>query len=169
MSVPAKPSTASRLYLAAIGLSLALMGGVFFWLMWRSFDRARHMQSWPEVRCVIIGTETEERRIDPNSPPEYRVNVTYGYEFNGQARTGDHMTWRGNPWTSKPDVIQGRLDAFKEGTSTTCRVDPENPDFSVLKPDTKAPGYSIWFPALFVVGGLGITIRAFTVGRKAIG
>ncbi|MBX3743394.1 MAG: DUF3592 domain-containing protein [Akkermansiaceae bacterium] len=166
MSASAKPSTAARLYLAAIGLSLALMGGVFFWLMWRSFDRARHMQSWPEVRCVIIESKAEERRIDPNSPAEYRVNVTYGYEFNGQARTGDHMTWRGNPWTSKPDVIQERLDAFKEGTSTTCRVDPQNPDFSVLKPDTKAPGYSIWFPALFVAGGLGITVRAFTAGRK---
>jgi hypothetical protein len=165
MSASAKPSAAARLYLAAIGLSLALMGGGFFWLMWRSFDRARHMQSWPEVRCVIIESKTEERRIDPSSPPEYRVSVTYGYEFNGKPRTGDHMTWRGNPWTSKPDVIQERLDAYKEGTSTTCRVNPENPDFSVLKPDTKAPGYSIWFPGLFVVGGLGITVRAFTVGR----
>ena len=39
-------------------------------------------------------------------------------------------------------------------------VNPSDPDFAVLKPDTKAAGYSIWFPLLFVVGGLGITVRA---------
>ncbi len=167
MPATPQPSAAGRLYLAAIGLSLALMGGIFFWLMWRSFDRALHMQSWPEVRCVIITSDIEERRIDPNSPSEFRVNVTYGYEFNGKPRTGDHMTWRGNPWTSKSDVIDERLAAFKPGTSITCRVDPNNPDFSVLKPDSRAPGYSLWFPALFIVGGLGITVRAITVkGRR---
>jgi hypothetical protein len=157
------PSAAGRWYLAAIGLALALMGGVFFWLMWRSFDRARVMQTWPEVPCEVITSEVEERRIDPNSPPEFRVNVTYGYEFAGKARTGDHMSWRGNPWTSKNDVVDDRLQAFKEGSRITCRVDPKNPDFSVLKPDSKAPGYSIWFPALFIVGGLGIAFRAATV------
>jgi hypothetical protein len=155
-------SLPGRLYLAGIGLSLAIMGGVFFWLMWRSFDRARHMQSWPEVRCVILSSEVEERRIDPNGAPEFKVNVTYGYEFGGEARTGDHLTWRGNPWTSKSNVVEERRAAFKPGTSTTCRVNPADPNFSVLKPDSKAPGYSIWFPALFIVGGLGITVRAFT-------
>jgi hypothetical protein len=44
---------------------------------------------------------------------------------------------------------------------TTCRVNPHDPDFAVLKPDSLAPGYSIWFPALFVIGGLGMTVRAF--------
>lgn len=160
MAPAPKRSLAGRLYLAGIGISLALAGGVFFWLMWRSFDRARHMQHWPEVKCVILASEVEERRIDPNGPPEFRVNISYGYEFAGEPRTGDHLTWRGNPWTSKPDVLDDRQNAFPVGTSTTCRVDPQNPDFSVLKPDSKAPGYSIWFPALFVVGGLGIAVRA---------
>lgn len=155
--------TAGRWYLGAIGLALAAMGAIFFWLMWRSFERARVMQTWPEVECQIISSEIEERRIDANSPPEFRVNVTYGYDYGGKARTGDHLTWRGNPWTSKNDVVDERMQAFREGSKTTCRVNPQNPDFSVLKPDSKAPGYSIWFPALFIVGGLGITIRAITV------
>jgi hypothetical protein len=160
--VPTTPkrSLAGRLYLAGIGLSLALMGSLFFWLMWRSYDRAQEMQHWPEARCVILSSEIEERRIDPNGPPEFRVNVSYGYEFGGEPRTGDHLTLRGNPWTSKRDVIEERLKEFPAGTSTKCRVDPENPEISVLKPDSKAPGYSIWFPALFVVGGLGIMVRA---------
>ncbi len=158
--------TAGRWYLAAIGLSLAAMGGIFFWLMWRSYERAREMQAWPEVECRILQSGIEERRIDPNSPAEFRVTVTYGYEYGGKARTGDHMTWRGNPWTSKSNVIDERIATFREGSQTTCRVNPRNPDFSVLKPDSKAPGYSIWFPALFIVGGLGIAVRAATVKPK---
>ena len=164
---PPKPSAAGRWYLAGIGLSLALMGAVFFWLMWRSFERAREMQAWPEVECVILSSEIEERRIDPNSPAEYRVDVTYGYNFAGKARTGDHSTLRGNPWTSKTDVVEEKVKQYPAGSRTTCRVNPANLDFSVLKPDSKAPGYSIWFPALFIVGGLGIVMRAATVrGEK---
>jgi hypothetical protein len=162
-------STAGRWYLAAIGLALAAMGSLFFFLMWRSFERAQAMHHWPEVECQILSSEIEERRVDPNSPPEFRVNVTYGYEFGGKARTGDHLTWRGNPWTSKSNVVDERSEAFREGTRTTCRVDPNNPDFSVLKPDSRAPGYSLWFPALFIVGGLGITVRAATVKPKTAG
>lgn len=166
-ATPSSPSVAGRIYLAAIGLSLALMGGIFFWLMWRSFDRARAMHDWPEVPCVILSSEVEERRIDPNSAAEFRLNVLYGYDWKGEAKTGDHLTWRGNPWTSKSDVIAERSETYPEGLQTTCRVDPSNPDFSVLKPDSKAPGYSIWFPALFVVGGLGITARALLKGKSA--
>jgi hypothetical protein len=41
----------------------------------------------------------------------------------------------------------------------------------VLKRDSKAPGYSLWFPIIFVVGGLGIIVGAVRSwvagGRKA--
>jgi hypothetical protein len=160
------PSIAGRWYLAFIGLSLALMGTLFVAGMWRSFVRAVAMQSWPKVECQILTSELEERRIDPNSPPEFRLNISYGYLWEGKPHTGDHLTLRGTPWTSKSDVVQESVEAYPEGTKTSCFVDPANPDFSVLKPDSKAPGYSIWFPALFVVGGLGITFRALTVGRR---
>jgi hypothetical protein len=160
-----KPSAAGRWYLAGIGLSLALMGGFFVWAMWRSFERAREMSSWPEVPCVILSSEIKERRIDPNSPPEYRVEIEYGYEFAGKARTGDHSTLRGNPWTSKMDVVEKKQTDYPAGGKTICHVNPANPDFSVLKVDSKAPGYSIWFPSLFVVGGLGIMVRALTVKK----
>lgn len=158
-----RPSnTAGRWYLAFIGLSLALMGALFVLLMWRSFERAHAMRSWPEVECQIISSEVEERRIDPNSPPEFRLNISYGYIWEGKPRVGDHLTLRGNPWTSKSNVVEERVEAYAAGTKTTCRVDPKNPDFSVLRPDSQAPGYSIWFPALFVVGGLGMAFKALT-------
>ncbi len=88
------------------------------------------------------------------------MNLSFGYEWQGQPRTGDHLTLRGNPWSSKRKLMESRIQDYPVGKSTTCRVDPKNPDFAVLKPDSLAPGYSIWFPALFVIGGLGIVYRA---------
>jgi hypothetical protein len=151
---------AGRLYLVALGLSLALIGGVFVWLMARSYLRAREMRGWPEVPCVILSSELEERRHDEQSPLEFRHDLSFGYEWQKQPRTGDHLTLRGSPWSSKRELAESRLKEYPVGKSTTCRVDPKNPDFAVLKPDSLAPGYSIWFPGLFVVGGLGIAIRA---------
>jgi len=156
---------AGRWYLAVLGLSLALIGGVFSWLMWRSYDRARDMHAWPEVPCLILSAELEQRPIDYNGPPEYRVNVLYGYEYDGTRRTGERITWRGNPWSSKQNLVEQRVAAYPEGLETTCRVNPADPDFAILEPDTKAPGYSIWFPLLFIVAGLTIAIKALTHRR----
>lgn len=159
-SGPAQPSHAGRWFLIILGLSIALLGGLFVWLMARSFLRAREMRSWPEVACVIINSEIVERRHDGNSPMEFRQNLSFGYEWQGTVHTGDHLTLRGSPWSSKRELAEARTAEFPVGKTTTCRVNPLKPQFAVLKPDSLAPGYSIWFPALFVVGGLGISIRA---------
>jgi Protein of unknown function (DUF3592) len=165
---PPRPSASGgRWFLVAIGLFTALLGALFVWLMARSYLRAKTMHAWPEVECVILSNEIRERLHDPQSPREYQVEVIYGYEWRGEARTGDRVTLRGNPWTSKRDLAEQRAAAYPTGARTTCRVDPANPDFSVLKPDSLAPGYSIWFPALFVIGGLGMASRALIGGRNA--
>jgi hypothetical protein len=153
---------AGRWYLAALGLALALIGGFFTWLMWRSYDRARDMHTWPEVPCVILSAELERRPIDYQGPPEYRVKLLYGYEYQGTRRTGDRITWRGNPWSSKENLVEQRVTAYPEGRELSCRVNPEAPEFAVLEPDTMAPGYSIWFPLLFIVAGLTISFKAVT-------
>jgi Protein of unknown function (DUF3592) len=118
------------------------------------------MRSWPEVACVILSSEVEERRNDANSAREFRQDLTYGFEWQGAARTGDQLTLRGSPWTSKQQLIKARVAEYPVGSRTVCHVNPSNPELSVLKTDSLAPGYSIWFPALFVIGGLGITLRA---------
>lgn len=159
-------SSAGRWYLTLVGLSLAMIGAVFVWLMWRSFERARQMRDWPELPCVILSSEVEERRVDPNSPPEFRANISFGYEWSGTRRTGDHLTWRGSPWSSNRDIAEQRAAEYPTGKATTCRVNPADPAFSVLKPDSKAPLYSIMFPALFVVGGLGISVKAWISDPK---
>ena len=153
-----------RLFLMGLGLALALLGAVFVWLMGRSFLRAREMRTWPEVACVILSSEIKEWRHDENSRLQFRHELSFGYTWKGEARTGDHLTLRGSPWSSNRELVEARTAEFPVGMTTTCHVDPADPDFAVLKTDSLAPGYSIWFPALFVIGGLGITFRA-AVGR----
>lgn len=164
---PLPAATGGQWFLIAIGLATALLGALFVWLMARSYLRARDMRHWPEVPCVILGSTIEERRHDPYSPPEFRVVVQFGYEWQGEARVGDKLSLRGNPWTSKRDVLAKRSAAYPTGLQTTCRVHPHKPDFAVLKPDSLAPGYSIWFPALFVVGGLGMAGAAAASLRRS--
>lgn len=171
MSHPAPPRTAAptrggRVFLVFLGLSLVLIGGVFVWLMGRSYLRAREMRSWPEVHCVILVSEIETRRHDPQSPLEYRHDVTFGYEWQDQARTSDRISLRGGSWSSKREIAEGRMAEYPVGASRTCRVHPKDPDFAVLKPDSLAPGYSIWFPGLFVLGGAVMVIRAFVPDTK---
>jgi len=153
-------SAAGRWYLGILGLVLALIGSLFVGLMGRSYLRAREMRDWPEVHCVILSSEVEERRHDDSSPLEFRQDLSFGYEWKGQAHTGEHLTLRGSPWSSNRALAEARVAAYPVGMATICHVNPAAPDFAVLKTDSLAPGYSIWFPALFVVGGLGITLRA---------
>ncbi len=159
-----KSNAAGRWHLITLGLILALLGGVFVGLMARSFLRAREMRTWPEVACVVLTSEVEERKIDENSAAEFRQDLSFGYEWRGVAYTGDHLTLRGSPWSSSRATVDERVAMYPVGKQTTCRVDPRQPNFALLKPDSLAPGYSIWFPALFVVGGLGIAFRAAVFG-----
>lgn len=154
-----------RWYLVALGLMLTVIGGLFVWLMARSYLRAHEMRAWPEEACVILTSEIEERVHDPQSPPEYRQAVSFGYEWQGEPHTGNLLTLRGCPWSSNRGLAEARAAKYPVGKTTTCRVDPENPGFAVLQPDSLAPGFSIWFPGLFVVGGLVIVVRALVVRR----
>lgn len=153
-------TVAGRWFLALLGLSLALIGGLFVWLMARSFLRAREMRSWPAVSCEILTSGVVERRHDENSPLEFRHDLTFGYQWQGEPHTGDRLTLRANSWSSSREKAEKQAAEYPVGTTATCRVSPTAPDLAVLKMDSLAPGYAIWFPALFVVGGLGITLRA---------
>lgn len=151
----------ARLFLSGIGVVLAFAGAVFFWLMWRSFDRAWQMDEWPEVGAVVLNSELEERRFGGGGPPEYRFKILYGYEWQGERFTAERWGLRGSPWSRHPEPARELVRQFPAGQRTMCRVDPDEPGVAVLKTDTRAPGYSLWFPALFVVGGIGIVIGAW--------
>jgi hypothetical protein len=151
---------ASTVFLVIFGLVTAGIGGLFTALMWDSYQRASAMHAWPQSEAVILSSEIEERRHDEYSAKEYRVKLLYGYEWKGEAKTGELLTARGNPWAKELARSERELEKFPEGMKTMAYVNPADPDIAVLMPDSKAAGYSIWFPLLFVAGGLGITFKA---------
>lgn len=147
-------------FLILIGLSLAAIGSLFTILMGKSYLRAKEMRSWPQAEAVILSSEIEEWRHDPYSPMQYRLNLLYGYQWQGEALTAERLSTRGNPWTNKRDAIEKQLATYPEGRILPTYIRPDDPSFTILKPDSLAPGYSIWFPMLFVVGGIGIAVRS---------
>jgi len=161
----ANQTTGARLYLTMIGLLLAAVGAVFTWLMWRSFDRAGAIDGWPVVPCAIVISDVEERRVDPELPPEFRFLVTYSYEWDGQTYESDQFGLRGASWSKRPEDAAALSGYYPEGSVHECSVDPLNPETAVLHGESRAPGYSIWFPMIFVIGGLGVVVGAWR--RKA--
>lgn len=158
---------ASTVFLVFLGLVIAAVGGLFTFLMWKSYDRAVEQRAWPQVEGMVLSSEVEEWQHDEFSPKEYRLKVLYGYEWEGERKTGDRYGFRGNPKYNKVNKVESLAKSFPVGDTTMVFVNPDDPDFTILKPDSKAPGYSIWFPLLFVVGGLGIAFRA-VVRRTAM-
>ena len=155
-----KRNIGGALYLCALGLVLVLAGSSFVWLMARSYKRASEMRGWEKVEAVVLRAEREERRIGPDVPMDYRVGLLYGYTYGGKNYTSDRITLRPNPWTKKIDKVERALATLTEGETVPAYVKPDDPALATLKTDTKAPGYSIWFPGVFVLGGFGIIIGA---------
>ncbi|MEP2775237.1 MAG: DUF3592 domain-containing protein [Luteolibacter sp.] len=150
----------STIFLILLGLAISVIGGLFTVLMWESYSRAVDQRSWPQVEAVILSSEVEDWKHDEFSPREYRFKVLYGYEWKGVPKTGERVTARGNASYNKRAKPANLLEQLPAGTKTTVYVNPEDVDFTILQPDSKAAGYSIWFPMLFVVGGLGIVAMA---------
>lgn len=156
---------AGKAYLVGVGLLLCLAGVVFFSLMWRSYERSRAMAAWPQTEAVVLVSEVEERQIGPDVPPDFRWKVVFGYQVDGKPLTSERWTLRGSPWSSKREISDALVEKYPAGAQLPCFYDPADPANAVLKLDTKAVGYAIWFPGLFIVGGLGIALRA-VLGRR---
>lgn len=157
------PSRAGSFYLILIGLALALIGGIFVWLLGRSYLEARATRQWPTTEAMILQSGVEERKLGRDVATEYRQELLFGYVLQGKSYTGERFGRRENPWGKSRDVAQAEADRYPVGSRFPVHVNPENPSQAVLEHDTQAAGYSIWFPALFVVGGLGIVVA--TMGK----
>lgn len=154
------PVRAGSLYLIFIGLLFCVAGGVFALLMWRSYDRASGQRTWAEIPCAILESRVDQRKIGSDVGTEYSFAVTYGYSYEGKAFTSERYSLQGAPWSSSEERSQRRVDKFPVGAMRSCYINPGDPSSAVLKRDSKAPGYSLWFPLIFIVGGIGMMIGA---------
>lgn len=150
-----------RIFLFITGLLLAFIGGLFMWLMGNSFLNASATRAWDEVPATILQAEIIERKIGPHVPTDYAAQVLFGYEYNGARLTSERLTPRGTKWAKDKEKADLELKGLQAGSEVSCWVNPEEPEIAILKHDTKAAGYSIWFPTLFFIGGIGVMAGAF--------
>ncbi len=141
------------------GLLIAVIGGYFVFALYVGGKRAQKTRSWEEVPCLIIKSGVEEIRPTPNSPMQYQTVIEYEYTFRGVTHRGNRIKRVEGP-TSHRQRAEQKLADFPAGVSATCWIDPDAPQEAILRHDSMAPWYTIWFPGLFVVGGGGIAVRA---------
>ncbi len=156
---------AERFFLGLLGFTVTAIGAVFFYLMLHSYLRAAEQRDWPQVEGIILESELEEFQENDFSGLEFRPQILYGYEYLGQRKTGERLSLRGTPSYNKRNKVEAIVADFSAGKHVPIYIDPSEEDFAVLELDSKAAGYSIWFPGLFILGGIGIFVRA-CLGRS---
>jgi hypothetical protein len=148
-----------RIWKIAMGALLMVVGSVFVSYLWGAYQRAALMDSWVETPCVILASSMDDSGRNQKGMPKYTLLVSYEYEFEGRKFEGDQFK-RLPSEASDPRKVKAKLDDLEVGSQMICYVDPKSPDRAVLKRDTKAALYSIWFPCLFVIGGAGMILSA---------
>ncbi len=131
------------------------------WAMVKSYNGAMETRSWDECPAMILETEIRERQIGEHVPVDYAAGVLFGYEYDGQRYTSELLSRRGLKWAKERKKAEEAMADFTAGEWTTCWVNPQEPTVAILKHDTKAALYTIWFPALFFVGGIGVLYGAY--------
>ncbi len=158
------------LYLAFIGLALAIIGGVFVAILWRGYSRAKETREWPKVPAVVVVSQVGERQLGRDVPKEYTHELIYEYRIDGEFYRSEKLKRRENPFFKEKAKVAPEAGRFPVGSKLEAFVNPNDPKEAVVEHETKAPGYSIWFPGLFLVGGLGVFVRAVSkMLRKAEG
>ena len=158
---------AQRVFLFILGGFTMLVGGLFTWIMAQSFLNAKATRGWDEIPAQLLVAEVEERKIGEYVPTDYAAKVEYEYEYEGRTQSSQRLTPRGQMWAKERQKAELALGDFKPGTEVNCWVNPDDPTVAILEHDTKAAGYSIWFPLLFVIGGGGVMVGAFRRKRVA--
>lgn len=148
-----------------LGLFLSGIGTLFVAYLWDSHQRAAKMDAWVATPCTIQSATIDDSQLTQHHAPKYRLDVRYTYEFAGKSHTGTRVKRLPVEKANRKKLV-ALQEQYPAGSNTTCYVNPEDPAFAVLEKDSKAALYSIWFPGLFVVGGLGIAVSAFLPDQR---
>lgn len=147
---------AGRLWLAAMGVVLIVAGSFFAWRLWLSYQKTSVSRSWPAIPCQIESSRIVSQRPTPASALAYRVEIRYRYQIKGVSHVSTRIRHVEAAPTAHRDVALAVQQQFPPGSERVCYVNPADQAESVLIPGTRAALYSIWFPLLFVAGGLGM-------------
>lgn len=157
------------IYLAFIGAALAVIGGVFVVILARGYVKAKETLDWPVVEGTVVRSRVKERSLGPGVPTEYTHDLLFEYRHEGKSYQGDRVKRRDNPYFKEKAKAERWMVDWPEGEEVEVFVDPANPAFAVLDHDTRAAGYTIWFPGVFLVGGLVVLGRAILGLSRTMG
>ncbi|HUF62125.1 MAG TPA: DUF3592 domain-containing protein [Verrucomicrobiales bacterium] len=150
---------AGRLYLMGLGMLLAALGMVFIIALWKGYEKASETRRWRATPCEIVAAWIQEAQFSEPGDRRYLLELRYRYEFAGHTYVGRRVTRRDGATRSRPK-LERLLTFYRPGTQTQCFVDPADPDSAVLRHESRAPGYTLWFPLLFVVSGATMAAAA---------
>ena len=148
-----KPSRAGSLWLACIGLALAIVGTLFTGVLLHSWRLAEETRSWNATPAKILSSQVIPEIATPHSPTKFRPVVRYEYQVGGAVYHSSRIHRSDGPKSDRDDA-EALREQFTPNQSLTCWVNPQDPSYSVLLHDTRAALYTVWFPLLFVIGGL---------------
>ncbi len=156
---PQPASLGARLLLSVFGLILAAAGAFFTYELWQAYQRAAVTYTWPETPCIITSSEVLEDRLSLSSPVAYLPVIHYSYIVDDASLVGEKIKRvPGQKFKEKAEAEE-LVKLYPAGQGAKCYVNPEDPHEAILKRDSKAALYAIWFPLLFVIGGLGMVIN----------
>jgi hypothetical protein len=142
-----------------MGVVLALAGAGFTWGLWVAWQKAEETRRWKPTPCRIISAQLLSERPTPSSNVQHRVDLRYRYDFAGKSYTGTRIRRVEGPTVHESEARK-KLESYPVGHETTCWVNPAQPDQAVLRHSSRAALYTLWFPLLFVAGGIGMTWNA---------
>lgn len=155
-----KQTRSGSRWLVFLGLVLASAGSIFVAGLWNAWQRAEETRRWTETPCKVLSSQVIPEPDLHNSTIKFRVQVRYEYTVSGVKHVGGRIKRSEGPKSNRDDAESLR-EEFSPGQATTCWVKPDDPNMSVLKHETRAALYTLWFPLLFVVGGLRMAWAAW--------
>ena len=161
ITLHSNPTLGTRLITAGLGLSVAAAGAFFCWYLWQNYRIARETDRWAETPCEIIVSAIDDSDLTQHGAVKYTLEIRYRYTVDGEDYIGEKVNRNRPVASADPEKTGSVQERYPVGSKAVCFVDPANPEEAILKRDSKAALYSIWFPALFVVGGIGIAVAGF--------
>lgn len=146
-------SKAGARWLAFMGIALAIAGALFVVMLWTAWQRAEETRRWIATSAKVLSSQLRPVQATPNSPTKFAIQVRYEYVYQGQTHISERIRRVNSPKRNHDDA-EALREEYTPGQTITCYVKPDEPTFAILKHESRAALYSIWFPLLFVVGGL---------------
>ena len=136
--------------------AFAVIGGVvFYFISIRPLSGVFNARKWPAVPCTVISSNVRSHRGDKGST--YSINILYSYVIDDhtyKANSYDFIGGSSSGYSRKRAIVA----RYPPGSTSTCYVNPRDPNQAVLKRGFTPLMWIGLLPLLFcLVGLVGLT------------